>query len=786
MVDPIYCSGTFVGQRVFDESIELSSKEDNELKLTLCFTPTKEYPSVFGSVYNESSSFSNIIHGSYDGMTREARLTEFQNGISIYRYQCKLTIDKLNQKTYLYGTWKSLSDSNLFGKLAMICVEDEPSESLSGIWIGESIPDEELADFYLPINPIRWCFTVFKENNRTWKLFGSGYFNDSADIPDQPLLFFSLDGQGTLNQMNIIKKYSTIDYSVEYKGKFIENNQGYFQFEGHWSNSIAGSYGSFVAEQRQFNSMIKYRLDICICEVCRNTIHPGENRWCCYQCHFSTCSSCNLNSIATNHQHQLVLDILPNQKTAHGNTSLDLLENAFKIFENSPFIIYRSIQTNLFISMTYGQMAMKCLTLAHYWKQFVKDANNDNRPIILLICDTSPAYISCLLTGILLQSVVYPINGSLAIDTIQHILKATNPSIIVIGQQYLNKLSSILTPQQKQISLIIDQNEEQFNPTLDSHNDIISLTKALQFGEENQIDISPSCDLSNKTVSAILSTSGSTGVPKGAMFTEELIIPNDNFTLISPNIRIDYQPFDPVLLLSLMSTIKYGSSRGLTNLNQMWNDIQIIRPTSIGLTPSLWNFIYKNYLSKLKKNEKQIRDDLGGRLIVGTTGGGSISPTVFHFIRDKLKIDLVDIYGCRECGNIAKNGFIYPGIDVKLIPVKDLDGFDGIKQGEICIHSPKMIQSYFGSEHNSAFIEIEGKTYYKTGDCGQVEGNTIKLIDRSGTMIKNSMGEWISPIKIENTIEQLSEISSSFVMGHSNHPYLIAIICPEQIGRAHV
>ena len=56
------------------------------------------------------------------------------------------------------------------------------------------------------------------------------------------------------------------------------------------------------------------------------------------------------------------------------------------------------------------------------------------------------------------------------------------------------------------------------------------------------------------------------------------------------------------------------------------------------------------------------------------------------------------MYGCRECGNIAKDGIIYPGVDVKLIPVKDIEEFDGTHIGEICVHSPKMIKGYWGIE----------------------------------------------------------------------------------------
>jgi hypothetical protein len=142
-------------------------------------------------------------------------MIEIINGLSTYSYKCKLSIDKSNGITYLHGTWKSLINSNLCGKLAMMCEYDVPTDFISGIWIGQSDPDEELKDFFIPINPIRWCFTLFRTNDSMWKLFGSGYFNDSADIPNQPLLFFSLNGNGTLDNMKVIKKYLNMDYIVE-------------------------------------------------------------------------------------------------------------------------------------------------------------------------------------------------------------------------------------------------------------------------------------------------------------------------------------------------------------------------------------------------------------------------------------------------------------------------------------------------------------------------------------------------------------------------------------------
>ncbi|CAF2756041.1 unnamed protein product [Rotaria sp. Silwood2] len=790
----VYCTGTFIGQRVTDSSISSDIIGQHSLKFTLSFTPTKRYPSAFGAGFYDGDptiSSSSIIHGTYHAVTQEASLIEMMNGTAMYEYQCKLTVDKTVGTTYLYGTWKSLVNSNIFGKLVMISESDSINDCISGIWTGEAQPAEELADFFIPVNPIRWCATLFRTNNDTWQMFGSGYFNDSADIPNQPLLFFSLDGKGTLDDMKIIKKYATIEYNVEYRGKISKCETDAYVFTGNWSNAQAGSYGSFHAEQCQLNPMFTYRLDICLCAVCTNILNPGDNRWFCAPCHFATCPGCNLNDVAMAHPHKLVPHILPTQKKAHGSTSVELISNAFKVFGSSPFISFRSRETGQLVWLTYNDMSSKCYALAKYWKQFLSNINQNARPFIVLLADTSLAYIASLLAGLLCQAVVVPMNGALEVDVLKHVLSTTDPSIIIVGEQYFDKISSILVPKSSTLIMTISQKEEQFQPVTSVLKDSISLTIALELGAKIQNDILSNSPLSNDTISAILSTSGSTGYPKGAIFTEDLLIPKDSSTLISPFIRIDYQPFDPVLVLSLMSTMQYGSSRGLTNLKDMWDDIRDIRPTSLGLSPAIWTFLYKIYLRKLTGHStdeqrenaaREMQQSLGGRVISGTSGGGSISASILFFIRNVLKIDVVDMYGCRECGNISRDGILYPGVDVKLIPVPDLE-LDGETEGEICIHSPRMISGYWGIDNHSSFIDIDGKRYYKTGDIGMLNQRELKLLDRSGTMIKNSLAEWISPVKIENILEQLPEISSAFVLGDSSYAYVLAVVCPSEIGK---
>ncbi|CAF4098060.1 unnamed protein product, partial [Rotaria sp. Silwood2] len=443
------------------------------------------------------------------------------------------------------------------------------------------------------------------------------------------------------------------------------------------------------------------------------------------------------------HPHKLVPHILPTQQRAYGSTSAELINNAFKVFGSSPFIGFRRQEDRQLVWLTYSDMASKCYVLAKYWKQFLLNISQNTRPYIVLFADTSPPYIVSLLAGLLCQAVLIPTNATLQIDALTHVLSTADPSIIIVDEKYFDKISSILVPKSNILIITISQREEQFQPVTSFLKNSISLTTALELGAKLSNDILPNSSLSNETISAILSTSGSTGYSKGAIFTEDLLVSIDTFTLISPFIRIDYQPFDPILLLSLMSTIQYGTSRGLTNLKDMWGDIKDLNG---------------NPTDEQRENAaREMQQSLGGRVISGTSNGGSISPSVLSFIRNILKIDVVDMYGCRECGNISRDGVLYQGVEIKLFPVLELE-LDGQTEGEICIHSPRMISGYWGIDK-------------------------LKLLNQSDTMIKNSMAEWISPVNIENILEQLREISSAFVLGNSSCAYVTAIVCPSDSGK---
>ena len=71
-----------------------------------------------------------------------------------------------------------------------------------------------------------------------------------------------------------------------------------------------------------------------------------------------------------------------------------------------------------------------------------------------------------------------------------------------------------------------------------------------------------------------------------------------------------------------------------------------------------------------------------------------------------------------------------------------------------------------------AFVNIEGKRYYRTGDIGQWEGDKIKLIDRIKFQLKLQQGEWISPSKIEAILEDSTFVRHVVLHADPNHSYV--------------
>eukprot|EP01130_Rhizamoeba_saxonica_P012486 TRINITY_DN5267_c0_g1_i1.p1 TRINITY_DN5267_c0_g1~~TRINITY_DN5267_c0_g1_i1.p1 ORF type:complete len:893 (-),score=173.01 TRINITY_DN5267_c0_g1_i1:175-2757(-) len=297
-------------------------------------------------------------------------------------------------------------------------------------------------------------------------------------------------------------------------------------------------------------------------------------------------------------------------------------------------------------------------------------------------------------------------------------------------------------------------------------------------------------------VSAILFTSGSTGPPKGAIYTEKLMMPSGGVPSVCPLVKIDIQKFHPSFLVSLLSFMRCGGRRVIsTDLGKLLDNISIVRPTHISAPPVFFNGLYREYLSRVSRNQKSkssiakdIRLILGNRLLNVSSGGAPIASNVIKFCRNTLDLDMADLYGSRESGPIAKDGIVYSIIDVILLSengdIFDLETQNNIDrfEGEVCVHSTRLIPGYFKDEEKTenAFLVYNHKKYYKTGDLGELfwheNKKRIRLLDRLKDAVKMSNSKWLSPSLIENTLENTPWITQAAVFGDPSHDYPVAVV----------
>ena len=904
--------GTWVGQ-LFNSSGEPLS----ELYWSLVLVTSTKYPTAFGaslqhspneinlSTFNSKSDL-NILQGTWTHSTQLLQLKETNLNSQTLRIFSGKVFQEQNA-TWFQGDWTIETIPAEVGKFVVRLEEDDKNSHISGLWLGEASPDISLRDFYIPTNPTKWALSFLKvpntnkegendkedgENNKEdWLLFGSGNFDDSADIMGKPLLFYLLCGRWNpvKNHFEFLKEYEdheeTRGYNVNYSGSIIglENNnsieelkkeeenekkdeievktniQYEYRLKGNWKNEFAGSWGQFTS-QLQSKSVIN-STHIFVCSNCQNLIKPGEMRYSCTICRnpWACCQTCydNIRLDETQehyHIHKLIPETIYNAESVEGHCSAEIIKDSFvKFYDRNLFCIrannkkeeeekgeensstLRSLPP--FEWFTYEQVGKTILNFINGIKAINSNLNtqfidNHDRIFAGFCSDVNPAYIVTLLSSLLSTHVILPIHGALDPSSISIILNKTQPALLIVEEKYLQKIIQLLTTNnssyQPQLIVVIPSHLYPQSPyQLKERNYLIdeklekvkieSMENILYRGEE--ISLGKSIGeleiriLDLDEITAILYTSGSTGTPKGAVFKEELVIPSEGVTSIQPFLRLDYQPFDPTYLLSILSTMQSGGCRVLASMENLMDDFKETRPTHFGATPIFWNSLYQEFcatvaqkfekvkksiaefskisLSELRSNieievGKKIRADLGNRLFIATCGGAPISPSILSFVKDHLKIDIVDLYGSRECGGIARDGFIYPGVDVIVKSVPELGYYEDNDppRGEIYVSSPRLISGYWNDPdlNKNAFEEMNGKLYYRTGDIGELtmkgDRRCIRIIDRSSSMLKLAQGEWISPAKIEIVLEQLHWVDQALVLASSVKRYPVVVIVP--------
>jgi len=274
-------------------------------------------------------------------------------------------------------------------------------------------------------------------------------------------------------------------------------------------------------------------------------------------------------------------------------------------------------------------------------------------------------------------------------------------------------------------------------------------------------------------------TSGSTGKPKGCIHTHRTVMSNLVsayywLTNTASSVHLSVLPFFHVtgLIHSMLAPLYAGATLVLLTRWDRSTALDAIEKYQV----THWVNISTMVVDLLSAPDVGERD-LGSLVVVGG-GGAPLPEAIGKRLNDLTGLSYVEGYGLTE--TISQTHFNPPdrpkmqcigipdfGVDARIIDVESQEELPPGNSGELIINGPEVFQSYWNrpADTAEAFIEMDGKTFFRTGDiCTMDEEGYFFIVDRTKRMI-NAAGFKVWPAEVENSLYAHPAVQEACVVG---------------------
>jgi acyl-CoA synthetase (AMP-forming)/AMP-acid ligase II len=289
----------------------------------------------------------------------------------------------------------------------------------------------------------------------------------------------------------------------------------------------------------------------------------------------------------------------------------------------------------------------------------------------------------------------------------------------------------------------------------------------------------PEVLVTNEDLAIIPYTAGTTGLPKGCMHTHSTVIANvissvHWWNLTPAAVALATLPYFHVtgLVHSMLAPIYIGSSIVLLarwDRNAAIQAIERYRCTH-------WTNI-TTMVVDLLSDPKIAERDLSSLIAIG--GGGAPMPkAVAEKLEELTGLRYMEGYGLTE--TISQTHMNPPdnpklqclgipdfGVDALIIDPETGKVLPPNEQGELVVSGPEIFKGYWNKpdETERAFIEIDGRKYFRTGDlCYMDDEGYFFILDRIKRMI-NRAGFKVWPAEVEAVLYKHPAIKEVCVIG---------------------
>ncbi|EOD9420921.1 AMP-binding protein [Vibrio campbellii] len=450
-------------------------------------------------------------------------------------------------------------------------------------------------------------------------------------------------------------------------------------------------------------------------------------------------------------------------------------EMILKWAEERPNEVYlKQIINRQFVEFTYAEVADKALKLVTALRNLGVQPGDK----VALVSKNCAEWFICDLAMMLGDYVSVPIFPTAGADTIEYCVTHSESKALIGG-----KLDDPAASQQ----------------VIDSMPDLISIALPYDTAPKCQYqfieiiaDVEPSAERPQHHDDKLMSlvyTSGTSGLPKGAMLTygafswsvQQLI----NHIGIQENDRLfSYLPLAHITerVYIFGSSIMGGVTTAFPeSLDTFIEDVKMHRPTLFISVPRLWTLFQQRIQDKLPQKKlnillkipfinslikKKLADGLGlDQARVLGCGSAPVSPALLEWYRS-VGLNITEAWGMTEsfaystlnypfrADKIGSVGNAGPGIELKIADDE-----------EIMVRGKGLFSGYYKNDiATQESFDSEG--WLHTGDIGSIDADGYLTIQgRKKDTFKTSKGKFVAPVPIEKKLFEYSRVEMMCLIG---------------------